>query len=259
MLGWFLVDLAINVAGWAAAATLKTEKFYDALGSVSFLTLTAGSLFLSGTPITARKILVSAMAGIWTIRLGSYLIHRVHKVGKDSRFDEVKHQPLTFLVYWVMQAAWVWVTLSPVLLINGSASTAPLALIDLIGVGVYALGLGVEVLADSQKDHFKSNPDNKGKFITEGLWSWSRHPNYFGESLLWWGVFITCASSFTSAPQFATVASPVFVFCLIRYLSGVPILEAQADKRWGHLPEYQEYKEKTPVFFPLPPTDKRTA
>lgn len=251
LMGWFLVDLAINVGGWAVAAVKKTEKFYDLLGSVSFLTLTGGSLLLPG-PITARKVLVSGMVGIWAVRLGSYLVSRVHKVGSDSRFDGVKEQPLTFLFYWVMQAAWVFVTLSPVLIVNGAKATTPLGLLDLLGVAIYSAGLGFEVVADRQKDAFRSKPENKGQFITEGLWSISRHPNYFGESLLWWGVFFTAARSFTSTAQLASVASPLFVFLLVRYVSGTPILERQADQRWGHLPEYQAYKESTSIFFPMP-------
>ncbi|KAF5835770.1 hypothetical protein DUNSADRAFT_6910 [Dunaliella salina] len=182
---YLLLSLGINWVGWAIAAALKTEKFYDLTGSLTFTTLTVGSLALSES-ITPRQILVSAMVGLWTLRLGSYLVARIHKQGKDSRFDEVKHQPGMFFVYWSMQALWVWITLSPVLVVNTAAAAAPLAWYDLAGVALYSGGLALEAIADRQKDVWRSKPENKGKFIDEGLWSISRHPNYFGEILIWY-------------------------------------------------------------------------
>mmetsp|Transcript_14480 Transcript_14480/g.38466 ORF Transcript_14480/g.38466 Transcript_14480/m.38466 type:complete len:383 (-) Transcript_14480:388-1536(-) len=246
---YLLLSLGINWVGWGIAAALKTEKFYDLVGSLTFTTLTVGSLALSDS-ITPRKILVSAMVGLWTLRLGSYLVARIHKQGKDSRFDEVKHQPGMFFVYWTMQALWVWITLSPVLVINTAAATLPLAWYDILGVALWGGGLALEATADRQKDVWRGKPENKGKFIDEGLWSISRHPNYFGEILTWWGVFATCASSFSTLPQAASIASPLFVSYLLNYVSGVPILEKQADRRWGHLAEYQQYKARTPVLVP---------
>ncbi|KAJ9526481.1 hypothetical protein QJQ45_009957 [Haematococcus lacustris] len=216
--GWVLVDLALNWGGWALAAALKTERFYDLVGSLSFVTLTIGSLALAG-PITARKLLVSCMVGLWAGRLGSYLVARVHKVGKDSRFDEVKHQPAMFLFYWTMQALWVFITLTPVLLINTATVAKPLAWFDAPGVCLWASGLMLEAVADWQKDQWRAKPQNKGRFITTGLWGISRHPNYLGEMMLW-------------------------------YVSGVPILERQADQRWGSEAEYQAYKASTPVLVP---------
>ncbi|KAL6756268.1 hypothetical protein V8C86DRAFT_2652536 [Haematococcus lacustris] len=247
--GWVLVDLALNWGGWALAAALKTERFYDLVGSLSFVTLTIGSLALAG-PITARKLLVSCMVGLWAGRLGSYLVARVHKVGKDSRFDEVKHQPAMFLFYWTMQALWVFITLTPVLLINTATVAKPLAWFDAPGVCLWASGLMLEAVADWQKDQWRAKPQNKGRFITTGLWGISRHPNYLGEMMLWWGVFFTCVAGFSKPQHLASVASPLFVMLLLRYVSGVPILERQADQRWGSEAEYQAYKASTPVLVP---------
>jgi len=196
------------------------------------------------------QILVSVMVGIWTVRLGSYLVKRIHKSGKDARFDDIKGKPLTFLFAWVAQAVWVFATLSPVLIVNGMQRTVPLGLWDLLGASIFVGGLAFESIADWQKDKFRSHPENKGRYITSGLWSISRHPNYFGESLLWWGVFASCALSFTAAPQYASAAGPLFVFLLVRYGSGVPLLEKSADQKWGTEPEYQQYKADTPIFFP---------
>ncbi|KAG2438330.1 hypothetical protein HYH02_011026 [Chlamydomonas schloesseri] len=251
LLGWLAVDVAINWAGWAVASAFKTEKFYDLLGSVSFLTLTAGSLVAGGAS-GARKFVVSGMVMAWAVRLGSYLVTRVMKTGGDARFDEVKHQPGKFFVYWTMQAVWVFVTLLPVLCINGGRSPVPLGPLDALGIAVYGLGMALEVTADWQKAAWKARPENKGRFIDEGLWSLSRHPNYCGEMMIWWGVFLTCAPGFGAAWQYVSVASPVVVMLLLRYVSGVPLLEEMGEKRWGSEPAFQEYKARTNLLLPLP-------
>ncbi|EFJ39292.1 hypothetical protein VOLCADRAFT_78418 [Volvox carteri f. nagariensis] len=198
------------------------------------------------------------MVGLWAVRLGYYLVSRVAKTGKDVRFDGVKEQPAKFFVYWTMQAVWVFVSLLPVLFVNGARSTAPLAALDALGILVYGTGLCLEAVADYQKSVFKAQPENKGRFIDEGLWSYSRHPNYFGEMMIWWGVFLTCAPSFTSTWQYLAVASPLTVMLLLRYVSGVPLLEKMAEQRWGDSAEYQEYKARTNLFVPLPRLFKDT-
>lgn len=253
LLWWWLISLAINLAGWVAASILKSEMFYDALGSTTFITLTLGSFFVT-EPYSSRKILITILVMVWAIRLGFYLVRRIHKVGKDARFDDIKGKPLFFLVFWVMQAIWVWLTLCPLLIVNGlpAISLEPLAWWDLFGISVWVVGFGFEAISDWQKDEWRSHPENKGKYITVGLWGISRHPNYFGEALLWWGIFILCAVSFDHGAQFASVLGPIFVFVLVRFLSGVPILEKTADVRWGNLPEYHQYKNTVPVFFPMP-------
>ncbi|KAG2429602.1 hypothetical protein HXX76_010835 [Chlamydomonas incerta] len=251
LLGWLAVDLGINWAGWAVAAALKTEKFYDLLGSASFLTLTVGSLVVGGAS-GARKLVVSGMVAAWAVRLGTYLVTRVVKTGGDARFDDVKEQPGKFFVYWTMQAVWVFVSLLPVLCINGGRSPVPLGPLDALGMAVYGLGLTLEVVADWQKAAWKARPENKGRFIDEGLWSLSRHPNYCGEMMIWWGVFLTCAPGFGAAWQYVSVASPVVVMLLLRYVSGVPLLEEMGEKRWGTEPAFQEYKARTNLLLPLP-------
>ncbi|MEW5302236.1 MAG: hypothetical protein WDW36_005038 [Sanguina aurantia] len=142
LLGWLLADLAINWAGWGVAAYLKTELFYDLLGTSSFAVLAFGSLAVGGAG-SARQILISCMVGAWVVRLGYFLVSRVLAHGSDSRFDGVRDRPATFFVYWTMQAVWVWVTLLPVLLINNLA--APLALAwrasDILGGVVGAMGV----------------------------------------------------------------------------------------------------------------------
>jgi len=249
--GWLLVDLAINWAGWGLSCLLKTDKLYDMFGTGSFLVLAAGSLALN-PPQTARKVLVSALVGVWAVRLGSYLVARVHKIGHDSRFDDVKHRPGVFLFYWTMQAVWVWVTSLPVLMINTAAAGRPLRWYDAFGVVLWGLGLAVEAVADAQKSTWRQDPAHKGRFINTGLWSLCRHPNYLGEMALWWGVFFTCVGGFTQLQQAASVASPLFVFLVLRYMSGIPIQDRQAQQRWANDPQYAAYRAATPLLLPRP-------
>jgi steroid 5-alpha reductase family enzyme len=255
MLGAALVDFGIQLVGWAAAATLRTEKFYDILGSAAFATTAA--LTLGTSAMMPRKKLASALAMAWTARLGIFLGARAHRDGGDSRFDGVKDKPGVFAVYWFLQGVWVWVTSLPVYLLNGS----PGQLVDLNAVdwtlaAFWAFGFVFEVVADVQKFAFKSDKSNKGKYIKHGLWSLSRHPNYFGEICMWFGVAgIACNGLAASNPGRAAgaFASPLFVTYLLTKMSGIPILERMADERWGKDEGYQSYKRKTPVLVPKLP------
>ena len=255
MLGAALVDFGIQLVGWAAAATLRTEKFYDILGSAAFATTAA--LTLGTSAMMPRLKLASALAMAWTARLGIFLGARAHRDGGDSRFDGVKDKPGVFAVYWFLQGVWVWVTSLPVYLLNGS----PGQLVDLNAVdwtlaAFWAFGFVFEVVADVQKFAFKSDKSNKGKYIKHGLWSLSRHPNYFGEICMWFGVAgIACNGLAASNPGRAAgaFASPLFVTYLLTKMSGIPILERMADERWGKDEGYQSYKRKTPVLVPKLP------
>uniref|UniRef100_A0A383WPW5 Uncharacterized protein n=1 Tax=Tetradesmus obliquus TaxID=3088 RepID=A0A383WPW5_TETOB len=252
LLSWLLVDVAIQWGGWAVSALLKTEKFFDMLGTGSFAALAVGSL-LASESMHARKIAATAFAAAWAVRLGGFLVMRVFKTGHDSRFDEIKQQPFRFWIFWTMQAVWVFTTLLPVLLLNSSSLGGPAALLwsDVVGGVVYATGLAVEATADGQKFAFKMDPANKGKFIDSGLWSYARYPNYFGEMMVWWGMFIFCSGGLQGA-QLASVVSPVCVMLLLRYVSGIPTQEKQAAARWGTTQEYQDYAARTNLLVPLP-------
>lgn len=256
LIGAAAVDFGIQIGGWAVATALKSEKFYDALGSVAYLAVSLGSLGYGGF-YHARQILMTTLVCVWTLRLGSFLVMRVIRTGGDSRFDELKHKPLSFLIAWIAQFCWVWIVSLPLLLLNSSASNPGLKWMDVLGVTAWVIGFLVETTADFQKLAFKSDPANRGKFINVGLWRYARFPNYFGEILLWIGVFLGCCATFSGA-EWTSVASPLFVAFLLLFVSGVPLQERQAKERWGEEPEYIAYRAQTNLLVPIPKFWKRT-
>jgi len=233
------------------AFLFQTEKFYDLTGSLTYLTVSISAVLLSESP-DARAWLLMALVIIWAVRLGSFLFTRVLKSGKDSRFDEIKPSLPRFLLAWTLQGLWISFTLAAALAAITSRLRVPLDFFAGLGLLVWIGGFSIEALADWQKNRFRADPTNQGRFIRSGLWSWSRHPNYFGEITLWTGVAII-ALPVLRGWQFLTLISPVFIFILLTRISGIPMLEQRADEKWGGQPEYEQYKASTSVLVPLPP------
>jgi steroid 5-alpha reductase family enzyme len=231
---------------------LRNESFYDLTGSITYISVTVGALLLSPI-VDGRSLLLLALVVIWAARLGTFLFRRIRKAGKDARFDELKTSFSRFLLTWTMQGLWVSLTLAAALAAITTTTRKGLDVFALIGFLVWALGFAFEVVADAQKSRFRADPENKGKFIHTGLWAWSRHPNYFGEIVLWIGVAII-ALPVLQGWQWVTLISPVFVTLLITRVSGVPMLEKRADEKWGGQEDYEAYKERTPVLIPWPPS-----
>ncbi len=242
---------AINWAAFVPANRAQTEHYFDLTGSVTYLTVTAVALALSGD-LDARAIIVGLLVWIWAARLGSFLFRRVRRDGRDGRFDRIKTDPLQFFMTWTLQGLWVLLTLAAALAIITGTERQPIGWVAIVGIAVWVAGFTVESVADRQKSAFKKNPDNEGRFITSGLWAWSRHPNYFGEIVLWTGIAIM-AVPVLSGWRWITLISPVFVVLLLTRVSGVPMLEARAEKRWGGDPQYEDYVRQTPILIPLPP------
>ncbi|MEQ2248278.1 hypothetical protein ILYODFUR_017590 [Ilyodon furcidens] len=245
-----LTDLGIQWAGWALAAAFRTEKFYDLAGSGTFILLAHLSRIWGGASHTRQKV-QTGLVTAWGLRLGTFLFLRILKDGHDRRFNNVRDSPGTFFVYWSVQAAWIFMTLLPTLMLNTERRNVPLGPRDYIGWTVWGIGFATEAIADQQKWLFKRDPDNAGKFIQSGLWAYSRHPNYFGEILQWSGLWVS-ATSVMQGPQYLSVVSPLFVWFLLRYVSGIPILEKQALKKWGSEPAFQDYIKNTPLLWPWP-------
>jgi steroid 5-alpha reductase family enzyme len=230
----------------------QTETFYDLTGSFTYITLVTVAVLL--TPKTdTRSVLLLGLVVVWAVRLGGFLFRRIRRAGSDERFDNIKPSFFRFLLAWTLQGLWVSFTLAAALAAITSETKQELGILAVIGLLVWLLGFGIEVLADWQKSRFRADPENTGKFINTGLWSWSRHPNYFGEIVLWIGVAIIALPVLTGW-QLLTLISPVFVTILLTRISGVPLLEARADEKWGGQADYEDYKARTPVLIPRPPS-----
>ncbi|MBK7455486.1 MAG: DUF1295 domain-containing protein [Anaerolineales bacterium] len=227
---------------------MQTEKFFDITGSITYISITLAALFFSAD-VDARSMLLAALVVIWAVRLGTFLFGRIQKAGKDDRFDEIKPSFVRFLNVWTIQGLWVTFTAAAALVAITSTHRKELDLFAVIGFLVWILGFGFEVVADSQKGRFNADPKNKGKFIQTGLWSRSRHPNYFGEIVLWLGVAII-ALPVLQGWQWVAMISPIFVTLLLTRVSGVPLLEKKSDAKWGGQKDYEEYKKNTPVLIP---------
>jgi steroid 5-alpha reductase family enzyme len=243
------------VIQWIAfipAYLLQTEKFYDLTGSVTYISVTVFAVLSSNT-VDARSLLLLGIISIWAIRLGSFLFLRIRAAGEDRRFREIKKSFGRFLLAWTLQGLWVSFSLAAALAAITAQFRVALGIFALVGFLVWLFGFTVEVIADRQKSQFKANPENKDKFINTGLWSWSRHPNYFGEIVLWIGVVIITLPVLQGW-QWLTLISPVFTYILLTRISGVPMLEKRADEKWGGQQDYEAYKAGTPVLIPKPPT-----
>lgn len=242
------ISFLIQWLGFIPAFIFQTEKFYDITGTFTYITVTLFSLLSTPSP-DARGYLVAGLVLIWTLRLGIFLFSRVLKSGKDDRFDDIKPSFLRFLNAWTIQGLWVVFTAAAALITITSSYQKPLDIFAIAGLLIWIFGFTFEVIADNQKNRFREDPANKGRFISEGLWSISRHPNYFGEIVLWLGIAII-ALPVLRGWQWVAMISPVFVIFLLTRISGVPMLEKKADQKWGGQEEYEAYKAATPVLVP---------
>ena len=244
---------AINWLAFIPSVLAQTERYYDLVGGITYISATVVAVLLSGD-LDLRATLVAAMVIIWSLRLATFLFRRISSSGGDSRFDEIKNRPLRFFMAWTIQGLWVLLTAAAALVVITGGARQPLGALGIAGVAVWSIGMFIEIVADRQKSKFKDDPDNDGKFINVGLWAWSRHPNYFGEIVLWTGMAIV-AMPVLQGWQWAAMISPVFVVFLLTRVSGIPLLEEKADRRWGGSDEYEEYKRRTPVLIPRRPAE----
>jgi len=245
-----IVAFAIQWVVFVPSYRAQTERWYDLTGSFTYLTVAIGTLLLAGR-FDLRSLIIVALVAVWAARLGSFLYRRVQKAGSDSRFDDIKPSFLRFLMAWTLQGLWVFLTLAAALAAMTASTTPAFGWLGWLGVLVWVVGFGIEAVADAQKQAFRSDPANKGRFIQSGLWGWSRHPNYLGEITLWTGIALIAMPAL-SGWQHVALISPVFVYLLLTRISGIPMLESRAEERWGDDPAYRDYKARTPVLFPRP-------
>ena len=229
----------------------ETEHYFDLTGSLTYVSVTLLAVLFT-VDISLRDILLALFVWIWAFRLGSFLFIRVKKAGSDGRFDLMKKDFWWFLMTWTIQGLWVFLTLAMALAAITSKSKMAIDIFAIIGTLIWIFGFSIEVIADQQKTNFKDDPANKDSFITVGLWSWSRHPNYFGEMVLWIGIAVI-AFPVLIGWQLVALISPIFVIFLLTRISGITMLESRGYKKWKDDPAYIDYLERTSVLVPFPP------
>merc|ERR1712091_653224 len=258
---------AVNLAGFAATAASRSHKLTDLAGTGAFVASAwATQRALAPAAGGGLPMILTAAVSLWGARLASFLFYRVCAVGEDKRlhflFPKDKSEPwctgpsafpLKLAGFWTLQTLWSWVCLLPVTAVHGlalSGATLPLSGLQMVGLGVFVLGFVVESTADFQKYNFRSDPANDGRWCDVGLWSISRHPNYLGEMAVWWGLWGTAMAGQAPLLALVTSVSPIFCTFLLLKVSGVPLLEAKNDRKYGDRPEYKAYKERAGLLLP---------
>lgn len=239
------------------ATYLKNNGIADIAWGLGFVLVTVVALLASGNP-TARDFLLLGMVSAWGFRLAAHIYDRNRGKSEDFRYKKWREEwgdtwqvlLRSFLQVFMLQATLLLVVAAP-LIVGVSHPTASNPAfptwLDLLGFGIWAFGLTFETIGDLQLRAFKKDPTNKGKILKSGLWAYTRHPNYFGEAVLWWGVWLV-ALNFPAA--WWTVIGPITITILVRFVSGVPMLEKKYDQRGDQ--EWLEYKAKTNTFIPGP-------
>ena len=237
----FLIHLVIFVPSYY----FQTEKFFDLTGTISYVSSVLFIFFKSNTleSINLGSLTLSTFIIIWSLRLGTFLFLRIKKEGKDRRFNEIKKSFSWFFMTFSLSG--MWVTICSICALTGIANGIIFSSTTIIGIIIFIIGFTIEIIADSQKTKFRANDDNKDKFISSGLWKYSRHPNYLGEIILWLGISLISFSSLEGF-QYITLISPIFTYLLLVNVSGINLLEKSGKKKWGHLESYKIYKKNTP-------------
>ncbi|MGD9309624.1 MAG: DUF1295 domain-containing protein [Desulfosarcina sp.] len=244
--------IAMMIIGWIISLVQRNVTVVDTLWGLGFV-LVASITYWLGSGFPHRSLLVLTLTAAWGLRLAVYLTHRNWGQEEDHRYGSWRAQSgssfwiVSLFKVFLLQAIFLW-TISLVLQ-KAQLSAAPnqLTLLDLTGVIVWTIGFIFEVVGDRQLARFKADPSNQGRVMDHGLWAWSRHPNYFGEFLIWWGFFIIALAT---PGGWWTLFSPVIITVVLLKLTGVPLTEAALKKR---RPGYSEYIARTSPFFPRPP------
>lgn len=246
-----IVTVAYQLSFFLITYLCKFDTLTDFAGSTNFIVLAALTLAL-GAPVTARSAVISTLVFVWGVRLCAFLLSRILAWGEDRRFDDKRENIIRLAAFWTIQAVWVWTVSLPVTLVNATSYNPAISAFDIIGWCVWGVGFLLETVADAQKTAYKKTPESRGRWTDVGTWSWSRHPNYAGEIICWWGVYISSVRALRGA-EHAAIAGPIFITLILLFLSGIPLLEDGADKKHGAKEEYRAYKKRTSVLLPVPP------
>lgn len=261
-----IVTVMYQLSFFTIAAYFKFDKVTDLAGGSNFVVVALITFFWLAVPDpSSRQILSTFVVTLWGLRLSIFLLYRVIIFEKDDRFDGTREDLCKFFGFWFFQMLWVWIVSLPITYCNsaGSDIERQFHATDAIGLILAILGLVLESWADQsklsfklrQKSHMESTAGGARQgWCTAGLWRFSRHPNYFGELCFWWGVFILCIRSFSGVNSigYFTIVSPLFISYLLLGLSGMPILESNANKKFGSDPLYREYRRSTSILIPMP-------
>lgn len=244
------IVLLVYIIQWVAfipAYIFQTEKFFDLTGSITYSSVFIYCIYLTTSgDLNWGSLVISILVILWAGRLGTFLFTRIAKDGEDKRFRTIKPDIAQFFMTWTLQG--MWVSLCSLCAITGIASETGIIVNNIfyIGLVMFIGGFAIEIVADQQKTAFRAIPENRNKYITSGLWSRSRHPNYFGEITLWTGVAVMSFSSL-SGIEYLTLISPIFTYLLLVKISGVRMLEGRGQKTWGNDEEYIAYMKNTPM------------
>jgi steroid 5-alpha reductase family enzyme len=236
---------------FAITYVFKIDTVTDFAGTSNFLVLSVVS-FLTGSLSDVRKVVVTSLVCLWALRLTGFLLYRIVLWGEDRRMDRMRGDLSKLVLFWTFQAVWVWVVSLPVTILNVSTRDSALVVTDYGGWILFFSGLALETVADFQKLFFKASVESRGKWINVGVWRWSRHPNYFGEILVWIGVVIS-SHPVLKGWGWTAVLSPVFLAWLLLFVSGIPLLESSSNKKHGENQQYMDYKRRTSILIPLSP------
>ncbi|MGW2843853.1 DUF1295 domain-containing protein [Streptomyces sp. NPDC001274] len=243
---------AVLLATFAVAARRGLHRLVDIAWGLAFSAVAVVTWLLSdGHGDDGRRLLVAAATTVWGLRLSAHIARRSRGHGEDPRYTALLDKApgnrtrYALRTVYLAQAALVWIISLPVQ--AASYSSRPLDLPAFCGIAVWALGLGFEAVGDHQLARFKEDPANRGRIMDRGLWAWTRHPNYFGDSLVWWGLYLLACTAWQ--PTLAVLLSPVLMTLLLTVGSGKRLLE----KHMSHRPGYADYAARTSGFLPLPP------
>ncbi len=246
-----VVVLGVLTALWAVSVRLRDASIVDPFWGTGFVIVAAVALALN-QPATNRGLLLGLLTAVWGLRLSVYLLMRNWGHGEDRRYQAMRaHQGQRFwwrslfTVFW-LQAAILWFVSLPIQVAAAAGEPRPLGWLDALGATVFVVGFVFESVGDWQLARFKRDPANRGRVMDRGLWRYTRHPNYFGDACVWWGLYLIAAAG----GAWWTILSPLAMTVLLLKVSGVSLLEKTITER---RPEYAAYQARTNAFLPGPP------
>lgn len=243
------VILFLQIIFFIYAVINKTDKVTDLSYGLTFIIASILPYFLVYEYSSFFKLLLVLLVVVWGLRLAAFLFIRILKTKKDNRFDGIREEPLKFASFWILQAISVFIILLPTTYTLLLKQETSLSWFSYIGFVISILGIAIESISDTQKFVFKNIPENKTKWINTGLWKYSRHPNYLGEILMWVGVYIYVLP-YLNDIALLTIVSPIYISILLLFVSGIPKLEKEYEKKYEGNSEYQKYVRNTGQLLP---------